>query len=96
MADQPRFNLIHNNTIRILIIILILLLILFSVNLYRLINKIGAEQVISSGANVTELTDIVDIKKRMEFHGCLVCRKDLAGIWWFDKDGKQYKLRSPE
>jgi hypothetical protein len=59
-------------------------------------NKIGAEQVTSSGETVTELTDVVDIKKRMEFHGCLVCRKDSAGVWWFSKDGKQCKLWSPE
>lgn len=96
MVYHPQFNLIHDNTLRILIITLILLLILFFVNLYHLMNKIGAEQVISSGANVTKLTDAIDIKKRMKFHGCLVCRKDSAGVWWFNKDGKQCELWSPE
>jgi hypothetical protein len=74
----------------------IILLILFFVNLYGLITKISAEQVKSSEGNITEVTDVADIKKRMKFHGCLVCQKGPAGVWWFIKDGEQCKLWSPE
>jgi hypothetical protein len=56
--------------------------------------KAGLETNVISRANIIELTDVADIKKRMKFHGCLVCWKDPSGIWWFNKDDKDCKLWS--
>lgn len=78
-------------------IILVILLVLFSINLYSLIErKVSNTQVISFGESSSKLTDVADIKKRMEFHGCLACWKDSCGVWWFDRNGEQCKLCQPK
>lgn len=55
--------------------------------------KADMETSVISRENVTKVTDVEEIKKRMKFHGCLVCWKDSKGTWWFNRDNKQCKLR---
>lgn len=84
----------HSQTISnyAIVILMGVLIILLLVNIIRF--NINVEEIISSGENVTEITDIADIKKRMEYHGCLVCWKDSAGVWWFRRDDQLCELHS--
>lgn len=94
-------KIIKHHQYKILLIITALLAVMFfvilSVHIYSLVKfKADTERAISSGENITEVPDATDIKRRMEYHGCLVCWKDSTGVWWFHRDNKQYKLWSPK
>lgn len=89
MSTRLRIKLTRNG---LLMLPIILLMALIALAVILVFSKIDSEQTITSGANITELIDVDDIKKRMKFHGCLVCWKNPDGVWWFDRDGKNCKL----
>jgi len=91
MLTRFRINPTSDFLLVVSIVLLAALLVMFAVCVQRHINAKPAI-VISSGENVTKLNDVADLKRRMKFHGCLCCQKDLEGVWWFYRDGKLCKL----
>lgn len=82
---------ISNNSFALIIMaLLIMLLCAFLFQAYKLTCKVP---VMSLGENVTKVNDVMEIKKRMDHHGCLVCWKDSKGAWWFNRNDKPCRLR---
>lgn len=92
--SSPTHN--HNKVAKTLIIVLVFFLALLLAHLYNLKLEADTERTVTFKEGITKMTDVVEIKKRMRYHGCLVCWEDLTGEWWFHRDGEQCKLGPPK
>ena len=91
MFTRLRCALIENFLYKISVMLMIVLLIMLAVCVYRHIT-VKPAMVLSSGEKVTKLNDVADLKRRMEYHGCLCCQKDSKNVWWFYRNNKLCKL----